>query len=174
MFFTAGDRAIRLATTATRTLRTVGGLLSSGMAPDEVLTGLKRVMDGASESRRRETKLLLEIAKYESERVKAELKSGKTAWVYRASGTLDYINSVVFEVKDALKEGGMVVLAAGEAKSGGAVVVVGEKKLVEEFVEKMKGVVSGVKGGGKGEKWQGKVIEWKKGEIEALKNLVDA
>jgi misacylated tRNA(Ala) deacylase len=87
---------------------------------------------------------------------------------------LEYINSVCFEAKDTLKEGGIIVLASGEKKTSGQVVIVGEKKAVEEFVEKMKGVVSGIKGGGKGERWQGKVIEWQKGEIEALKNLVES
>jgi misacylated tRNA(Ala) deacylase len=38
---------------------------------------------------------------------------------------------------------------------------------------KVKAVVSTVKGGGKGEKWQGKVTEWQKGEIEALKKVVE-
>jgi misacylated tRNA(Ala) deacylase len=33
--------------------------------------------------------------------------------------------------------------------------------------------VSTAKGGGKGEKWQGKVTEWRKGEVEVLKEAVD-
>jgi misacylated tRNA(Ala) deacylase len=80
----------------------------------------------------------------------------------------------VFEVKDHLTDESLVVLASGEEKKGGQVVVVGEKGSVEVFVEKTKGAVSGIKGGGKGGRWQGKVIEWKKGEIEALKNLVES
>ena len=173
MYFSAGDRAIKLASSSARTLRSVGGTLSSGTAPDEVLGAVKKMSDNLTESRRKEAKLLLEIAKYEAERVKADLSSKKKAWVHRASGNLDYINSICFEVKEALKEGGIVVLATGEKRMSGQVVVVGEKKAVEDFVEEMKGVVSGVKGGGKGERWQGKVIEWQKGEIEALKNLVE-
>jgi len=173
MFFTAGDRAIRLATSSVRSLRSVGGILSSGTAPEEVLSSVKRISDKVSELMRKETKLLMEIAKYEAERVKADLSAGKKAWVYRSSPGLDFINSITFEIKEALKGGGLVVLASGEGKLGGQVVVVGEKGSVEEFVEKMGGVVSTLKGGGKGERWQGKVIEWKKGEIEALKKLVE-
>jgi misacylated tRNA(Ala) deacylase len=172
MYFSAGDRAIKLASSSIRSLRSIGGTLSSGMGAEEVLSAVKKMSDNLTESRRKEAKLLLEIAKYEAERVKADLKSGKKAWVYRSSGNLDYINSICFEVKDVLKNGGLIVLATGEKKTSGQVVIVGEKKAVEEFVEKMKGVVSGVKGGGKGERWQGKVIEWQKGEIEVLKNLV--
>ncbi|KAE9364439.1 ThrRS/AlaRS common domain-containing protein [Stipitochalara longipes BDJ] len=174
MYFSAGDRAIKLASSSVRTLRSIGGTLSSGTAPDEVLGAVKKMSDNFTESRRKEAKLLMEIAKYEAERVKADLSSKKKAWVHRASGNLDYINAICFEVKDALKEGGMVVLATGEKKTAGQVVVVGEKKVVEDFVEAMKGVVSGIKGGGKGERWQGKVIEWQKGEIEALKHFVES
>ncbi|KAI9050381.1 hypothetical protein LZ554_005546 [Drepanopeziza brunnea f. sp. 'monogermtubi'] len=173
MFFTAGDRAIRLATSSIRSLRSIGGILSSGTAPDDVLSSVKRMSDNVSDLNRKSNKLLLEIAKFEGERVKADLAAGKMAWVYRPSPGLDFINSVCFEVKDQLKEGGLVVLASGEGKSGGAVVLVGEKGLVESFTERMKGVVSSIKGGGKGEKWQGKVVEWKKGELEALRKLVE-
>ena len=144
------------------------------MGAEEVLGAVKKMSDNLTESRRREAKLLMEIATFESERVKADLKSRRKAWVYRVSGNLDYINSICFELKDELKEGGLVVLATGEKKTSGQVVVVGEKQAVEEFVGKMKGVVSGVKGGGKGERWQGKVMEWQKGEMEALKNLVES
>ncbi len=172
MYFSAGDRAIKLASSSVRSLRSIGGVLSSGMGAEEVLSAVNKMSDNLTESRRKEAKLLMEIAKYESERVKADLNTRRKAWVYRASGNLDYINSICFELKEELKEGGLVVLATGEKKTSGQVVVVGEKQAVEEFVEKMKGVVSGVKGGGKGEKWQGKVMEWQKGEIEALKNLV--
>jgi misacylated tRNA(Ala) deacylase len=174
MYFSAGDRAIKLASSSVRSLRSIGGVLSSGMGAEEVLGAVKKMSENLTESRRKEAKLLMEIAKFESERVKADLKSRRKAWVYRASGNLDYINSICFELKDELKEGGLVVLATGEKKTSGQVVVVGEKQAVEEFVEKMKGVVSGVKGGGKGERWQGKVMEWQKGEIEALKNLVES
>lgn len=174
MYFSAGDRAIKLASASTRSLRSIGGIVSSGMGAEEVLGAVKKMSDNLTESRRKEAKLLVEIAKYEAERVKADLKSGKKAWVYRSSGNLDYINSICFEVKDTLKEGGLIVLATGEKKTSGQVVVVGDKTSVEKFVEKMRGVVSGIKGGGKGERWQGKVIEWQKGEIEALKNLVES
>ena len=79
------------------------------MGAEEVLGAVKKMSDNLTESRRKEAKLLLEIAKYEAERVKADLKSGKKAWVYRSSGNLDYINAVCFEAKDTLKEGGIIV-----------------------------------------------------------------
>lgn len=173
MYFSAGDRAIKLAASSVRTLRSVGGILSSGMAPDQVLSSVQKMSDTVSDLNRKSNKLLLEIAKYEGERVRTDLAAGRNAWVYRSSPGLDFINSVCLEVKDQLKEGGLLVSASGEGKSGGAVVVVGEKGRVESFVERMKELLSSVKGGGKGEKWQGKVVEWKKGEIEALRKLVE-
>jgi misacylated tRNA(Ala) deacylase len=75
---------------------------------------VKRISDKVSELMRKETKLLMEIAKYEAERVKADLSAGKKAWVYRSSSGLDFINSVTFEIKEALKGGRLVVLASGE------------------------------------------------------------
>lgn len=145
MYFSAGDRAIKLASSSIRSLRSIGGTLSSGMGAEEVLSAVKKMSDNLTESRRKEAKLLMEIAKYEADRVKAVLKSGRNVWVYRSSGNLDYINSVCIEVKDALKNGGLIVLATGEKKTSGQVVIVGQKNAVEEFVKKMKGVVSEIK-----------------------------
>ena len=133
---------------------------------------MKRIIDTSSEVRKREKKLLQEIAKYEGERVKRDLANGQDAWVYRPDGGLDYINMVVCEVKDALKElDRAVLLVSGEGKSGGPVVVLGGKNGVEKFVTRIKEVVTAIKGGGKGERWQGKVMEWRKGDLEALEKL---
>jgi misacylated tRNA(Ala) deacylase len=173
LYFTAGDRAINLATTSINSIRSIAKLLSSGSDPEEVIANVAKINDSATELRRREKKLLAEIAKDEAVRVKDILRTGKHAWVHRATEGLDFINSIVFDVKDALKDGGLVVLALGEEKKGGLIVLVGDKNSVEGFVTKIQVVVTGIKGGGKGERWQGKVIGWKKGQLEALKNLVE-
>jgi misacylated tRNA(Ala) deacylase len=91
---------------------------------------------------------------------------------YRATDGLDFVNLVVFEIKDTIKEQ-VVVLCSGEVKAAGSLVILGKPELVESMAAKVKTAVSSVKGGGKGEKWQGKVAEWQKGEIEALKRAVD-
>ena len=126
----------------------------------------------ATELKRTETKLLAEIAKFEADRVKAVLSTGMNAFVYRAVQGLDFINMVVAQVKEAVQEGAVIVLASGEGTKGGQIVIIGDKKSVEGFATKVKEVVPGIKGGGRGERWQGKVIEWRKGELEALKKLV--
>jgi misacylated tRNA(Ala) deacylase len=149
-------------------------LFSSGSTPNEVIANVSKMNENATELKRKEKKLLADIAKYEGAQVKAVLQTGRYAWVYRATDGLDFLNMVVFEVMDAVKERGLVVLASGEEKKGGQVVIIGEKNSVEAFVTSIKGVVTGIKGGGKGERWQGKVTEWKKGELEALKKLVES
>lgn len=137
-----------------------------------MISSVKKMNENTAELKKKERRLLLDIAKYEGDRVKDILRTGKHAWVYRASEGLDFINMVVFEIKEAVKECDLVVLASGQDQKGGAVVIIGEKTSVEDFVVKVKKVVIGIKGGGSGGRWQGKVSEWKKGELEALKKLV--
>lgn len=104
--------------------------------------------------------------------MKSILQSGKNAWVYRPSGNLEFLNMVVFEVKDVVKDG-VVVLAAGEGQAGGPIVVIGDKDSVSKISAKVQEAVPSVKGGGKGEKWQGKVKEWRKEDLEAIRKLVE-
>ncbi|KAF2258362.1 ThrRS/AlaRS common domain-containing protein [Lojkania enalia] len=172
LYFTCGNRAIKLASSSINALRAIGVSLSSGSAPSEVQSSVQILSDKLSESRKKEQKLLREIAKFESDRIKAVLQPGKSVWSHRASDGLDFINSIVFELKEAIKGGGAVVLASGEEKSTGYIMIIGEQSLVEILAAKVKEVVSAVKGGGKG-KWQGKVAAWKKGEIEALRKAVE-
>ena len=148
--------------------------MSSRTAPAEVLTNVNRLKEANTELKRKETRLLTDIARYEADRVKAVLSTGKNAFVYRAVPGLDFINMVATQVKEALKEGVVVVLASGEGTKGGQVVIIGHKDSVESFATKVKEVLSGLKGGGRGERWQGKMTEWGKGELKALEKLVEA
>lgn len=173
LYFTAGDRAINLASTSIHSLRTIAKFLSSGTAPDEVISNVEKTNKTNAELKRKEKRLLLDIAKYEGDRVKAILQAEKNAWVYLATDGLEFINMVVIQIKDVVKEHGLVVLASGEVQKSGVVVIIGEKTSVKNCVAKVKNVVMGIKGGGSGGKWQGKVTEWKKGELEALRKLID-
>ncbi|KAH8665128.1 Threonyl/alanyl tRNA synthetase [Tricladium varicosporioides] len=173
LYFSCGDRAIKFATSSVRSLRSIAGMLSSKTEAEEVLSAVQRIAESEKEGKRRENKLLAEIAKYEGERVKAILAAGKKALVYRSEPGLYFLDLVTIEIRDALKDGGLVVLASGQSKTAGQVVIHGEKGAVEEMATKVKEAVSGLKGGGRGEKWQGKVVEWKKGEVEMLRKLVE-
>ncbi|KAF1830406.1 ThrRS/AlaRS common domain-containing protein [Decorospora gaudefroyi] len=174
LFFTAGDRAIKMATESINGLRRIAVSLSSSSAPEDVAAGVQRLSDQVSEARKKEKKMLAEIARFEGERIKSYLQDHGSALTHRVTDGLDFINLVVFEIKDNVKERGVVVLCSGEVKTSGSIVVLGKPDLIESMATKIKEVVSTAKGGGKGEKWQGKVTEWQKGEIEALKAAVEA
>jgi len=173
LFFTAGDRAIKMATESITGLRSIAVSLSSGSAPADVAAGVQRISDQVSEGRKKVNKLLAEIAAFEADRIRSHLQGQTTAFMHRGADGLDFINLVLFEIKDFVKEREVVVvLCSGEIKSSGSIVVFGKPDLVEKMAVKVKEVVSTAKGGGKGEKWQGKVTEWQKGEIEALREAV--
>lgn len=172
LYFTAGDRAIKLATESINGLRNIAVSMSSSSAPADVAAGVQRLSDQVSEARKKEKKMLAEIAVFEGERIKSALQQHDRVFSHRSSDGLDFINLVSFEVKDTAKERGVVVLCSGEPKTPGSIVIIGKPELVEEMAASVKQVVSTAKGGGKGEKWQGKVTEWQKGEIEALKAAV--
>lgn len=173
LYFSCGDRAIKLATASINSLRNIAVSLSSGATPVEVQANVAKLSESAAEARKKEKKLLAEIAKFEGDRIKSALEAGKNAWCYRATEGLDFINLVVIEVRDVVKERGVVALASGQEKASGSLTIIGDKSSVEMLSAKAKEVVSTLKGGGKGEKWQGKVTEWKKGEIEALRKAVE-
>ncbi|KAI0118706.1 threonyl and alanyl tRNA synthetase second additional domain-containing protein [Nemania sp. FL0031] len=173
LYFSAGNRAIQLATMSIKALQVTALALSSPSSPEDVIAGVKRKVAAVSELKKQEKSLLAEIAKYEADRVKSVLQSGKNAWVYRAKGGLDFLNLVIFEIKNAITAPRVVVLAGGEGQTGGPVVIFGHDETVTHFSARVKELLKDVKGGGRGGKWQGKVPEWRKGELEALKALVE-
>lgn len=173
LFFSAGDRAIELATESINGLRSIALSLSTSAAPNDVAIGVKRLGDSLSESRKKEKKMLAEISKFESARITTHFQKHQSAFLHRATDGLDFINLVVMEIKDVASERGVAVLCSGEAKSSGSIVILGQPELVQNMSSKVKEVVITAKGGGKGAKWQGKVLEWHKGEIEALRIAVE-
>ncbi|EEY21419.1 alanyl-tRNA synthetase domain-containing protein [Verticillium alfalfae VaMs.102] len=159
LFFTAGDRAIKLAANSIAALTSVGKVLSCGGTPDQVIASTTRLRDVGAELRSKEKRLLSELARFEGERARAAIAAGRDAWVYRIEDGLDYANLIVSEVKDAA-----IAAGAGRCHCDGR-----DEKSGPVVVE----AVPAVKGGGKGEKWQGKVTEWQKGELERLRLLVE-
>ncbi|KAJ0277040.1 hypothetical protein CBS470a_010479 [Colletotrichum nupharicola] len=175
LYFSVGDRAINLATAAIGAMSSASKLLSCPSAPQEVIQTVKRTQETASELKKREKKLLADIAQFEAEAAKTKLQASKAVWVYRGDGNADFVKVVTVNVKDALAaSGGLVVVATGEDKQGGQLVVLGQKAGVEALVPKIKDLVKDVKGGGAGNKWQGKVTTWDKGVLVLLKQLVEA
>ncbi|KAH6670859.1 Threonyl/alanyl tRNA synthetase [Plectosphaerella plurivora] len=174
LFFAAGDRAIALATSSIGAVGSLGKLMSCPSTAEDVVAKAEKMDEALNDLKRREKKLVAEIARFEADKVKATLAEGKNAWVYRPDGGLDFINAVTFEIKELLKTAtGVVVLASGEEKSSGPVVILGPNEAVEAMATTAKDIVTGIKGGGKGGKWQAKVPEWKKEELEALRKAVE-
>jgi misacylated tRNA(Ala) deacylase len=174
LYFTAGDRATTLATSSITSLRSIAVALSSSAVPADVEANVSRLSEQLADVRKKSNKMLAEIAKFEGARIQTALRERKSVFSYRATDGLDFINLVVFDIKDQLKEeGGVVVLCSGEVKATGSIVIIGSPEAVEGMAAKVKEAVGSVKGGGRGEKWQGKVAEWQKDEIEKLKAAVD-
>ncbi|KAJ4171881.1 hypothetical protein NW754_007476 [Fusarium falciforme] len=173
--FMTGDRAVSLANASVGAVGSIAKLMSSSSAPIEVVAKTSTICDTVTELRRVERKLMLEIAKYESDRVNTVIRSGKNAWVHRSDGGMDFINKIIGETKETVQgTGHVVVFAIGESKGTGPVVIVGDKEAVEDMATKVKEVVKDIKGGGGGDKWQGKVKEWQHSELTALKELVES
>jgi len=179
LYFTAGARTIRLSTLATRTLRSVSGLLSANPAhPSEVIQRVDKLNAQVRDTARARRKLEAEIAGYEAARVIGELDAGRrAAFVYRVCETgADFIMAVTGALKDGgfdEREGVVVLLVAvAETGGGGPVVIVGDEKGVERVVEGVKVILPDVKGGGKGKRWQGKIARLASAQLRALGTLL--
>ncbi|KAF5023566.1 hypothetical protein F66182_4379 [Fusarium sp. NRRL 66182] len=174
--FITGDRAIALATSSVSAINSIAKLTSSSSVPSEVVTRTTALSDTVTDLKRSERRLLLEIAKFESEQaIRTVVQNRMNAWVHRSDGNSDFINKIVGETKDVLQGTGfVVVLAIGEPKGSGPVVIAGDGEAVDAMADKVKAVIKGIKGGGAGGKWQGKVMAWTKADLVALKELVES
>ncbi|RGP77804.1 alaninetrna ligase [Fusarium longipes] len=174
--FITGDRAIKLANSSVSAVSTIAKLLSSSSEPSEVVTRATTFFDSVTDLKRSERKLLLEVAKFESEQaIRIIVQNRMNAYIHRYEGSTEFINKIVGETRDILQGTGfVVVIAIGEPKGGGPVVIVGDQDAVDVMAKKVKAVVKDIKGGGTGGKWQGKVREWTHGELVALKEVVES
>jgi misacylated tRNA(Ala) deacylase len=173
LFFTTGDRAINMATESINGLRNIAVSLSSSAAPREVAAKMQGLSEQVSEGRKKEKRMLAEIAKFEARQIKETLQCAVSAFCHRPDDGLDFINLVLMELRETLRDNGVVVLCTGDVRTSGSLVIIGKAELVEKLSAKAKDIVKTAKGGGRGEKWQGKITEWQKGEIEALKSAVE-
>jgi misacylated tRNA(Ala) deacylase len=115
LYFTAGERCIAVCSAAIANQRAVPQLLSSETS--EVVERVSKLLESGADLRRKQKKLLMEIAKMEGDRVSLILRSGKYAIVHRVDDGLEFINMVVSEIKDVVKEtNGIIVLPLGREK----------------------------------------------------------
>ncbi|KAG8352585.1 hypothetical protein FVEN_g9456 [Fusarium venenatum] len=174
--FITGDRAIKLANASVSAISNIAKLMSSSNNPTEVVTRATALSDSVTDLKRSERKLLLEVAKFESEHaIRCIVHNKMNAYIHRYEGNTDFINKIVGETRDILQGTEfVVVIAIGEPKGGGPVVIVGDQVAVDMMAKKVKSVVRDIKGGGTGGKWQGKVKEWTNAELTALKEVVES
>ncbi|KAF2449071.1 ThrRS/AlaRS common domain-containing protein [Karstenula rhodostoma CBS 690.94] len=173
LFFTAGDRAVKMAITSINSLRDIGISLSTSAAPEDIADKIKNLNNQVSEGRRKEKRMIAELAKYQAQQIKESLQSSVGAFLHRPDDGVDFVSRVLIEMDDTLKQDGVILLCTGDVKSTGTIVIQGREDLVSTLSAKVKEIVKAAKGGGKGRKWQVKVIEWGRGEVEELKNAVD-
>ncbi|EXK25296.1 hypothetical protein FOMG_18028 [Fusarium oxysporum f. sp. melonis 26406] len=174
--FITGDRAIKLATSSVSAISSIAKILSSSNVPSEVVSRTTALSDTVTDLKRSERKLLLEVAKFESEQaIRIIVQNRMNAYIHRYDGNTDFINKIVGETRDVLQGTGfVVVIAIGEPKGSGPVVIVGDQIAVDAMAQKVKVVIKDIKGGGAGGKWQGKVKEWTNAQLLALKEIVES
>lgn len=174
LFFTAGDRAVKLATGSINGLRDIGISLSTSAATENIADKIANLNDQVVEARRKEKRMTTELAKYQAQQIKESLQSSVGAFLHRPDDGVDFISRVLIELDDTLKQDVVILFCTGDVKSTGTIVIQGREDLVTTLSAKVKDIVKAAKGGGKGKKWQGKVTEWRRDEFEELKNAVDA
>ncbi|OAG04298.1 ThrRS/AlaRS common domain-containing protein [Paraphaeosphaeria sporulosa] len=173
LFFTAGDRAVKLATSSINGLRDIGISLSTSAAPEDVAAKIQNLNDQVSEGRKKEKKMITELAKYQAQQIKESLQNSVGAFLHRPDDGMDFVSRVLIELDDTLKQDRVIMLCTGDVKTTGTIVIQGREDLVSSLSAKVKEIVKAAKGGGKGRKWQGKVTEWGRGEVEGLESAVD-
>ncbi|KAK9365954.1 Threonyl/alanyl tRNA synthetase [Lipomyces kononenkoae] len=172
LHFLIGDRVRAYARDSNYLTRALNSRLSC--QTEEIEAKIGRLESQLRDSLKREKLWMADVVKAESARVKEDLKLEKKAYVYRGDLVgLDYFNSLVAQIGNLEPNSGVVLLASGAGKNGGALLVIGEgaDKVASKIREE--GIIKGLKGGGKGAKWQGKITQWEKGEAESLKAFFD-
>ncbi|KAK7206995.1 Threonyl/alanyl tRNA synthetase [Myxozyma melibiosi] len=169
LYFLIGDRVRKYATETHALTRRLNAKLSC--QTDEIESKVARLEGLLRDALKREKMWVADVVASEAASVRASLESTQKAFVYRPDVGLDYLMTLVAELGE-LKEGQLLVLAAGQVKSPGALMVLGGG--ADKLAAKIKDVVKSVKGGGKGAKWQGKVTEWEKGEVEAVREVLES
>ncbi|KAK9324584.1 Threonyl/alanyl tRNA synthetase [Lipomyces orientalis] len=170
LHFLIGDRVRAYARELNNLTRVLNSRLSC--QTEEIEAKISRLDSQLRDSLKREKLWRADVVKSDAARVMDELKQEKKSYVYRADGAgLDYFNSLVAEIGNLEASSGVLVLASGAGKNGGALLLIGEgaDKVASRLVGD--GIIKSLRGGGKGAKWQGKISQWEKGEVEKLEDF---
>ncbi|CAH6719443.1 putative alanyl-tRNA editing protein alaX [[Candida] jaroonii] len=176
LFFTCGSRVFRQLSKNYNILKNVGGNVLSCQI-DDVYEKTKLLNDNYRDVAGTNRKLLAEVLGYEAKKVFDTLKTSKFAYFYRKDSNPEAIQIFQKELLTLingsdcgidLDKTHSVVMFNGE--KNGLVKVMGP--MTNEIVEKVKEILTGVKGGGKGI-YQGKAV-YEKGEVDSLLKYLES
>ncbi|OBZ89285.1 Alanyl-tRNA editing protein Aarsd1 [Choanephora cucurbitarum] len=167
IFFLFGQRVLDAFGASYSISRQIVSILS--VPQEQFVENIQKIQQQSKEHLKRAKRLLESLASYTVKDVEETLRERDWAVVYREDADMEYLGFVANGLRDrSVLEGKnkVVVLAAGEKKTGGPIVITGgTAELVQQVGKVVMKILPGVKGGGKG-RWQGKAQNWN--EIESL------
>ncbi|KAK9453207.1 Threonyl/alanyl tRNA synthetase [Dipodascopsis uninucleata] len=171
LYFLIGDRVRKYAVDANTKFRSINSKLSC--QTEEIEDKITKLESQLKDALRREKIWMAETVKSDSAQIRKDLELRKRSFIYRPDSSLDYFNSVIAEVGKLENNSGVIVLASGAIKASGALLIIGEgaDKVARGIQEQE--LIDSLKGGGKGLRWQGKITQWKKDEVEHLREYIE-
>ncbi|CEG78002.1 hypothetical protein RMATCC62417_12671 [Rhizopus microsporus] len=168
IFFLFGQRVLDFLDASYVITRRLTNLLSGPQ--ESFIESVQKIQQQSRDHMKRAKRLLESLAKYTADEVSEALKKNQYAIVYKEEGDLDFLSMVANIIRDRKlideHDQKVVILAAGDKKQGGPIIVTGsDNDLVQKTGKIITSTLSGVKGGGKG-RWQGRAQSWS--EIDKL------
>lgn len=164
VFFLFGQRVLDTLDASYVITRQLTNLLSGPQ--EQFIENVQKLQQQSKDHMKRAKRLLEQLAAFTVNEVEAKLKESNFTVVYKEDGDMDFLSMVANGIRDRqlLPEQAdvnkIVVLAAGEEKAGGPIIVTGtNNEIVQKAGKLVMKALSGVKGGGKG-RWQGKAQNW--------------
>jgi alanyl-tRNA synthetase len=161
VFFLFGQRVLESFDASYQITRQITNLLSGGQ--ETFVDNIQKIQQQNKENMRRAKRYLEQLANFAVTDIAKTLELQKFAIMYKEDGDMEFLGMVANVIRDRqLLENNdkVVILAAGEKKAGGPIIVSGsDNDLVQKTGKIVMKVLSEVKGGGKG-RWQGKAQNW--------------
>lgn len=168
LHFVVGSRCQKLLSQTYENSRLMGAGLSCQIG--DLPQKLNVLQEQVRNLMKREKNLKQEMIAIEAQKMEARLKAHGTAFLYRPTGDIDFLNSTLLSLAQPVT--GLCILVAGE-KEGGPIIVAGDESKVKEASEKVKVAMPDVKGGGKPARFQGKSPTFTTKNIDFLQSLTE-
>ncbi|KAL7323600.1 hypothetical protein PS15p_210227 [Mucor circinelloides] len=161
VFFLFGQRVLDSFDASFQITRQITSLLSGGQ--ETFVENIQKLQQQNKDNMKRAKRYLEQLAQFTVNDIAKSLETQKFALMYKEDGDMEFLVMVANVMRDCqLLENNdkVVILAAGEQKTGGPIIVTGsDNDIVQKTGKVVMKVLSGVKGGGKG-RWQGKAQNW--------------